>query len=201
VIERGSEQAAPLVGGDLTRTPSDAIAATVTVIGRRAGARRDAFVSRAGARAGDELFVTGPLGASTAALARGDDVLPEPPDRIRVGIALAPFASAMIDLSDGLARDVRNLARCSRIHATIDLDRVPLAPDAPDVLTAIAGGDDYELLVAIAPGRVAAARTACATVDSMVSLTCIGSVADGTGVATFPRHGRDVAIPFGFTHA
>lgn len=199
VVERGSEQDAPLVGGDLCRTSSDAIAATVTVIGRRSGARRDAFVPRAGARAGDELFVTGALGAATAALMRGDDVLPEPPDRIRAGIALAPFATAMIDLSDGLSRDVRNLARRSRIDARIELDRVPLQPEI-DVRAAVLGGDDYELLVALAPHRVGDARIALRLVDPALSLTRIGTVADGSGVATFTDAGVVVDLPDGFTH-
>ncbi|MCW2920520.1 MAG: thiamine-monophosphate kinase [Thermoleophilia bacterium] len=200
VVERGERQRAPLVGGDLCRTAGSALAATVTVIGRRAGARRDGFVSRAGARARDELFVTGALGAASAALARGDAALPEPPDRIRAGIALAPFAAAMIDLSDGLARDVRTLARCSRVDARVDLDRVPLAPDVTDPVAAATGGDDYELLLAISPERVAAARAALAAVDSTVSLTCIGRVVDGTGVATFTRGGADIAVSAGFTH-
>ena len=201
LIERGNEQGAELVGGDLCRTPGDSIAVTVTVLGRRAGARREGFVSRAGARAKDELLVTGLLGVATAALARGVDVLPEPPDRIRAAIALAPFASAMIDLSDGLARDVRTLARSSHVDARIDLDLVPLAPDAGDVEAAVVGGDDYELLVSIPSGRVAAARSALAGVDSDVPLTSIGSTVDGTGVATFTRAGSNVEVPFGFTHA
>ncbi len=200
ICARGSEQQAPLVGGDLCRTPGDALAVTVTVLGRRAGARRDAFVSRAGARAGDELFVTGPLGGATAALRDGLATLPEPPDRIRVGIALAPHASAMIDLSDGLARDVRHLARSSRVDAAIDLAAVPLAPAIGDVVAAITGGDDYELLVSVAPTNVASARMALANVDSKVSLTRIGSLVDGTGVVSFGDGDAEIDIPFGFTH-
>lgn len=200
VIERGAEQVAPLAGGDLCRTPSKALAVTVTVLGRRSGARRDAFVTRAGAHAGDELFVTGELGAASAALARDEAVLPEPPDRIRAGIALAPFATAMIDLSDGLARDVRNVARSSRVDARIELDRVPLATGVADVRAAALGGDDYELLVAIAPRRVAAARAALRAVDSKLSLTRVGTLVDGTGVVSFADAGTLVELPFGFTH-
>lgn len=201
ILERGAEQRAELVGGDLCRTSGTALGVTVTVLGRRAGARADGFVSRAGARASDELLVTGRIGAAAAALARGDAVLPEPPDRIRAGIALARYASAMIDLSDGLARDVRTLARSSRVVARVDLDRVPFAADVHDADAALVGGDDYELLVAVAPGRVAAARDALAAADSKVSLTSIGEMVDGPGVATFTRGGVDVAVPFGFTHA
>ncbi len=200
VVERGTEQRAPLVGGDLCRTPSDALAVTVTVLGRRSGTRRDTFVTRVGARAGDELLVTGVLGAATAALARGDEFLPEPPDRIRAGIALAPFATAMIDLSDGLSRDVRNLARSSRVDARIQLDRVPHAPGI-DARSTVLGGDDYELLVAIPARRVRDARIALATVDSKLSLTSIGTLVDGSGVVTFTDAGTVVDLPDGFTHA
>ena len=200
VAARGHEQDAPLVGGDLCRTPSDALAVTVTVIGRRSGARRHGFVTRAGAHAGDELLVTGSIGAASAALARGHATLPEPPDRIRAGIALAPFATAMIDLSDGLARDLHNLARSSRIDARIELDRVPLAPGVDDVHAAAASGDDYELLVAIPAGRVRAARAALGAVDSKLSLTSIGTAVDGAGVVTFSDAGVVVELPVGFTH-
>jgi thiamine-monophosphate kinase len=172
----------------------------VTVLGRRSGARSHGFLTRAGAREGDELFVTGSLGAASAALARGDQVLPEPPDRIRAGIALAPFASAMIDLSDGLSRDVRNLARASQVGARVDLDRVPLAPDVRDVRDAVLGGDDYELLVALAPERVDDARAALSAVDSKVALTHIGTMVDGTGVVTFTEGASVVDLPDGFTH-
>lgn len=199
ILERGAEQHAALVGGDVCRTPSDALAVTVTVIGRRSGARRDAFVGRAGARAGNQLFVTGVLGAAAAALERGDEILPEPPDRIRAGIALAPFATAMIDLSDGLARDVRNLARCSRVDARIELERVPLASGA-DVPMTVLGGDDYELLFAVAPGSVHAARMALGAVDSKLRLTRIGATVDGTGAVTFLDAGTVVELPVGFTH-
>ncbi len=201
LIERGTEQEAALVGGDLCRMSGDALAVTVTVLGRRSGARADGFLSRAGARVRDDLCVTGALGAATCALARGDEVLPEPPDRLRAGIALAPFASAMLDLSDGLARDVRNLARRSRVCATIDLDAVPLVPGASDPVAVALGGDDYELLVAMRPDRVAAARAALTAVDSTLSLTRVGSLADGSGSATFVRGGAAVELADGFTHA
>jgi thiamine-monophosphate kinase len=200
VVERGAEQGAPLVGGDLCRTPADALAVTVTVLGRRAGARSDGFVTRAGARAGDLLFVTGELGAAAAALARGAAFLPEPPDRLRAGIALAPYATAMLDLSDGLVRDAGNLARASRVDVAIELSTVPRAEGVDDPVVAANGGDDYELLLAIAPRLVDAARAALTAVDSEVRLTQVGELADGTGAATFTTDGARVDLPGGFTH-
>ena len=200
IVERCGEQDAPVVGGDLCRTPSVAIGVTVTALGRRAGARSDGYVSRAGAHAGDHLFVTGTLGGAAAAYARGDVPLPEPPDRVRAGIALAPLATAMIDLSDGLASDVRALARASQVDATVDLAALPLAGGVDDPVFAATGGDDYELLLAIPPTRVEVARAALAAVDSKLSLTLVGSLADGTGVARFVREGATVDLPEGFVH-
>ncbi len=200
IIERGDEQRAELVGGDLCRTPATALAVTVTVFGRRSGARHDGFVTRAGARASHDLYVTGAIGAATAALRGGARELPEPPDRIRAGIALAPFASAMLDLSDGIGRDARTLAAASRVHAAIELELVPLAPGVDDPVAAVEGGDDYELLLAIPPARVDAARHALAAVDSKLVLTRIGSCADGPVGASFTRGGVAVEVTGGFTH-
>ena len=201
IAARVSEQGTQLVGGDLCRTPSPALGVTVTVLGRRAGAPRGStFSSRAGARASDELFVTGLLGAPGAALARGDATLPEPPDRIRAGIALARFATARIDLSDGLASDAGHLARASRVDAVIDLALLPLAHDAGDPVHAATAGDDYELLVALAPGAEADTRAALAAVDSKLPLTRIGSLADGSGIARFWSADTPVDITSGFVH-
>ncbi len=156
----------PIVGGDLSAGPCLVVA--VAVAGDGAGPGEP--VRRSGARPGDVLFVTGPLGASAAGLAllragRAGEA-PElvgahrrPQARLAEGMAArAAGATAMIDLSDGLAVDVRRLARASGVGVT--LDAVPVAPgvelvDGDAEALALGGGEDYELLFsAPEPGPV-----------------------------------------------
>src|SRR5262249_20885831 len=127
----------------------------ITVLGR---AERP--VKRAGARPGDGLWVSGTLGGARAALgawqrgqspsaaARASFAHPMP--RIAVGLELARAgATAMLDLSDGLAGDAVHIAEHSGVAIEIDLARVPRHPDAPDARFAALGGEDYELLAAM----------------------------------------------------
>jgi thiamine-monophosphate kinase len=126
----------PLAGGDLTRSP--VLTVTVTALGRAARP-----VLRSGGGPGDRLVVSGPLGGQAAS----GYTLPVTP-RLAEGAQLAMIAHAMIDLSDGLASDVRRLASASGTGAVVDLARLPLAPGAT-VEQAAAGGEDYELLAAV----------------------------------------------------
>jgi thiamine-monophosphate kinase len=128
----------PLAGGDLTRAPVLTVA--VTAVGRAARP-----VLRSGGRPGDRLVVSGPLGAQAAS----GYTLPVTP-RLAEGAELAGVAHAMIDLSDGLAADVRRLAAASGTGALVELARLPLAPGAT-LEQAAAGGEDYELLAAVPP--------------------------------------------------
>jgi thiamine-monophosphate kinase len=91
------------------------------------------------------LVVTGPLGAAGAAF-RGGAYL-RPPLRLEEGRRLARHAHAMLDLSDGIARDAAHLAARSRCRVVIDLDEVPLGPGAE--VDDLAFGEDYELLAAV----------------------------------------------------
>jgi thiamine-monophosphate kinase len=129
----------PVAGGDLSRAPVLTIA--VTAVGHAARP-----VLRSGGRPGDRLVVTGELGAQAA----GGYVAPVVP-RLEEGTRLAAAATAMIDLSDGIAADVPRLARASRCGARVWLDRLPRAPGAT-LEQAAAGGEDYELLAAVPPG-------------------------------------------------
>jgi thiamine-monophosphate kinase len=151
-----------IVGGD-TATWEGKLVVSVTILGRSAGIRP---VTRTGARPGDEIYVTGPLGGSSL----GRHLTFEP--RVTVGRALAPQASAMIDLSDGLSRDLWQICRASGVGAIVDADQVPIHPDAielsrrdgvPVLDHALNDGEDYELLLtstarigqAIRVGRIA----------------------------------------------
>ena len=94
---------------------------------------------------GDLLVVTGPLGGAGAAFRHGK--LARPPIRLGEGRALAAHAHAMIDISDGIARDAAHIAERSRCRLVIDLDRVPRADGA--TVDDLGFGEDYELLAAV----------------------------------------------------
>jgi len=139
-----------IAGGDLSRAPSIALA--VTIVGE---VRASNVKLRSGARPGDVLAVTGPLGA-----ARASQFREIPQARIAEGrwLAASSLVRAMMDLSDGLSTDLPRMCAQSKCGALIE--RVPVAPQAanaakaageePD-LYALAGGEDYELLVALKP--------------------------------------------------
>ena len=155
-LHRGIADAAamtgcPIVGGDLTRSRDVSVA--VTVFGECPG--RGA-VLRSGAKAGDELLVTGPLGRSAAGLRRRRAGAPledelvvahrRPWPRLNEGIAArSAGAHAMMDLSDGLGIDLHRFADASGVG--FELEQVPVAAGATPE-EAISGGEDYELLIA-----------------------------------------------------
>jgi len=133
-----AEPGVPVVGGDTTR--ADSVFLSVTAIGRSGR-----VPGRGGARPGDLLVVTGPLGGAGAAFRR--EAYVRPPLRLEDGRRLASHAHALLDISDGIARDAAHLAARSACRAVIDLDRVPLAAGAESA--DLAFGEDYELLAAV----------------------------------------------------
>lgn len=164
-LHRGIADAAamtdcPIVGGDLTTARDVSVA--VTVLGETPG---KGSVLRAGARPGDHLLVTGPLGRSAAGLRRRRDGAPlddplvvahrRPWPRLAEGIAARHAGvNAMMDLSDGLGLDLHRLATASRVG--FELDYVPVANGAT-LDEALGGGEDYELLMSTAdPDRLRA---------------------------------------------
>ena len=199
-----------VLGGDLSASPQWLI--DVTAIGR---AERP--VSRAGARPGDGLWITGTLGGSRAAVeawrrgevphgvARRAFAHPEP--RIRAGQALAKAgARAMIDVSDGLGGDAAHLAAASGVGLDIDLATLPISPAVPAAAAAAGldpahfaalGGEDYELLVAL-PGAISPEDVRRLAREADVELSRIGQVRDGAG-ARFVLHGREITLS-GFDH-
>jgi thiamine-monophosphate kinase len=150
VAEASAATRCPVVGGDVSSAGQVVVA--VTVLGSVASGRP--AVTRAGAAPGDALLVTGPCGGSAAGLRqlRGRTGLGEayrrPVARLREGdAARRAGATAMIDVSDGLALDLHRLADASGVG--FDLGEVPVA-DGATVEEALSGGEDYELLLTVA---------------------------------------------------
>jgi thiamine-monophosphate kinase len=218
LVEMAAAHGVAILGGDVTRAP--ALWLGVTVVGHAEEAGD--LVGRGGARPGDALAVTGRLGGAAAGLAllerpelaEGLDPAAmeamrlrqlEPEPRLVAGRALAAAgARAMIDVSDGLGSDAEHLASAGGVRVEIDLDLVPIEPGLPElaeragldpVELAAAGGEDYELLAAIAPDRLE--RSAAAVAEAGTILTTIGRVVSGSGVALRTRGGAEVA-PRGF---
>jgi len=158
-VAAGRRHGAALVGGNLARGP--ALAITVTLLGLAAGR----VVTRAGARPGDVVVVTGALGATGTAVRdrRGGrpTALPRLPDRVAAGIALARVASAMIDVSDGLVQDLGHVARASGVAIRLETARIPVAAScrrrlgAQATAFALAAGEDYELALTVPVRRLA----------------------------------------------
>jgi thiamine-monophosphate kinase len=177
-----------LLGGDTNR--AEQVVIDVSVLGVVAGRP----VPRSGARPGDWLLVTGALGGSRAGLhalmageASAIDLTPHfrPIPRLQVGARARELgATAMMDLSDGLAADLPKLLRASGVGAVVYAAQVPVHPAAAHwahahgldpVAFAIAGGEDYELLIA-APPSAAQQMLECIPAKTGVSLTHIGEV-------------------------
>ena len=209
------EHAVDVIGGDVSGVATGGVTISVTALG---DAPADRVVRRAGARAGDLLCVTGTLGDASAGLERllggtatgtGDALARrqlEPAPRVAAGIALAlaGVARAMIDVSDGFLADLGHLLDASRVGARIETAKIPLsaalaALGAPALRHALAGGEDFELLFAIAPADLDRARAACEAGGTVLTVvgTCTSTSgtmlvrADGTELPPPPRDGWD----------
>ena len=193
-----------LAGGDVTRAP--ALTVAMTVVGHAPSA--ELLVTRAGARPGDALVLTGEIGgaaagllllerpeleaavgAETAARLRARQLAPRA--RLGAGRALARAgAGAMIDLSDGLGGDARHLAAESGARLRIDVGALPLANGVAEVAAAagrdpielaLSGGEDYELLAALPAERLGEATAAAGDIGE-AGLAQVGDVVAGEGV-------------------
>ena len=208
-----------VVGGNITRTTGP-LAADVTAIG---AVHRRKLLRRSGVRPGDYVFVSGVLGDARAGLAILQEhgaipadlsdplvaryLLPEP--RLRLGTMLGrtQAATAAIDLSDGLADGVQQLAAASGVGVEVESGALPisdalrascLARDRDPVQEAVAGGDDYELLFTVHPRRVGRLRAVQRLIGDL-RLTRIG-VATRTPGVWLMRNGVREPIGPGFVH-
>ena len=179
VDEKAREHGAALVGGDLACGPGP-LALSVAALGRLSGRRRPPCRDRA--RPGQLVLLSGPVGGSRA----GRHLEPEP--RLELGRFLYEHgATALMDVSDGLALDLARLARASRVR--VDLERVPLHADAlaaarrsrrSALAHALADGEDHELLATIAPARWM--RIAARAARRFPELSVVGRVRRGSGL-------------------
>jgi thiamine-monophosphate kinase len=183
-----AEAGAVIVGGNLARGRDLVVSLTLIGEANAAPLRRD------GARPGDALFLSGPVGASAAGrrgAAAGVTGAYEllslrrrylnPPFRLDAAAVLAGTADAAIDVSDGLVQDLGHLADASRVGLRLRLADIPLAPGhprrdgRPDLQLALGGGEDYELVAAIPPRNVPLASRLAA--DAGLGLYGFGEVA------------------------
>ena len=171
-----------LLGGDTVATPG-ALTLTVTAFGPA-----PAPVLRSGARPGDRVFVTGPIGDGCFGLkaVRGEIDAPRLAERYWLPsprFGAAEGAAAAADISDGLVADLGHICRASGVAAVIDLEAVPLSPEVaalgPEArLEALTGGDDYELVLA--------ARESAAIP--------VGRIVSGEGVTVIDSAGQPVPL-------
>lgn len=202
LFELADRTGCELVGGDTTRGPLNVCITVFGEVPPGTALRRDL------AQFGDDLWVSGELGAAALAVrCRGLGQQPPPPARARLerpeprlalGQGLRHLARAAIDLSDGLIGDLGHVCERSRVGARVEWSHVPLAGDlaslepAEQAALALAGGDDYELLFTAAPeNRDAIERLG----ESLgLRLSRIGAVEAGESVRVIDARGRPVRI-------
>ena len=205
----------PLLGGDTVSTPGP-LMVSVTAFGRVPPGK---MVHRSGAKPGERVMVTGTIGDAALGLAvlKGGKVnaattdtaaraalveryrVPQP--RVALAEIVRRYASAAMDVSDGLAGDLTKLCGVSGVSAVIDLESIPLSSAARDLVsrgivgleTLIAGGDDYEILCTLPEDRVEA--FAQAVKDAGVAVSSIGTVVPGSEVPKFiDGQGREMVL-------
>ncbi|MFT3726845.1 MAG: thiamine-phosphate kinase [Terricaulis sp.] len=208
----------PLLGGDTTST-SGPLVVSITAFGASLAQR---VPSRADAKVGDDVWVSGTIGdgwvglealkaASATRLLRAEFAhaiaryrVPQPRVMNRI---IQDFAAASMDISDGLIQDAAKLAAASQVRLRIVADDVPLSSDTRrwlargghDALAPLSGGDDYEILFTAASAHRDAIAAAAATLA--FGVTRIGAVEAGEGLVLTDRHGAELkSAARGYTH-
>ncbi|WP_432720194.1 thiamine-phosphate kinase [Jeongeupia wiesaeckerbachi] len=201
-----------LVGGDTTRGP---LTVSIQVAGH---VPADGALRRAGARAGDDVWVSGHLGAAAMAVRHrcgdivlDDDVLAHcagrldwPVPRMLLGERLRAHASAALDVSDGLVGDLTHICTQSGLGADLEWARIPVDPvlrrcgEVERRQAALSGGDDYELCFTARPGE----RQAIEALSQLLALplTRIGVMRSGDGVAVRDTDGCRLETGRSFDH-
>lgn len=205
----------PLIGGDTTRSPQD-LTISVTVFG---AVPAEAALRRSAAQVGDDIWVSGALGAADVAyrlldgqypadparLAQTRRALEWPQPRVALGLALRGLAHAAIDLSDGLAQDLGHILTASGVGAELQYADLPRAPGVAGLpATAeqqalLGGGDVYELCFTAAPGQRDAIKVVSSA--SVTPVSRIGRITADAGLRVLDALGQPLsALPAGFDH-
>lgn len=208
LFELARQHGCELAGGDTTRSVGG-VAITITAFGRVEAGRA---LLRSGARPDDELWVSGSLGDAALGLAclRGEfslateprratiERLQRPTPRIELGRRLVGLANSAIDLSDGLIGDLGHVLRRSGVAARIEWEKIPRSAtllalgESDQQRLALAGGDDYELLFSVPPGRRAEIESIGGY--ARVAVSRIGRIEAGSGLTVVDRDGRAMDI-------
>jgi len=220
MFELAGREGCELVGGDTTRAPRVAghpgpVTISVTAIGE---VERSSLRGRGGARAGEDLWVSGELGDAALAVANGlgqvrlDEAFARacrhrmewPQPRVALGMALRGLATAAIDISDGLLGDLAHVMERSGLGACVDARLVPRSDPMRGIERALqrrcvlAGGDDYELLFAAPPERREAIEAA--SLKCCIAITRIGTLTEEPGLRLVgDEQGIDATLR-GFDH-
>jgi thiamine-monophosphate kinase len=198
-----------LVGGDTTRGPL-----TLTVIAKGLVPRGKAL-TRAGAKVGDYLYVTGTLGDAALGLKLVQNQVEVskkhrahilqrfhyPTARVALGQALRTIASSAMDISDGLCGDLPHILQRSKVGAIVDVSKIPMSQALKDscdwqsaVQCALSGGEDYELLFTVPENKRGALDVLLSPYG--VPVTCIGRITGLAGKLEL-KHGD---LPFAYQH-
>ena len=204
---QADEYQVELIGGDTTHGPLNL---SVTILGE---VPQGQALRRDGAKAGDEIWVSGKLGEAALALAhmqgklKLDDIslgtaatalhLPKP--RVALGMALRGIAHSAIDISDGLLADLGHILQRSNVAAEIEFAALPVSSRLRPLMQqalgkkcALAGGDDYELCFTAATAR----HTEIERISAQLALplSCIGNIIAGTGCTVRAADGSEMLI-------
>jgi thiamine-monophosphate kinase len=196
-----------LVGGDTTRGP---LCLNVTIMGE---VPAGAALRRSGAKAGNDIWVSGYLGDAALGVAHRKGIIKlddadveetlmqlyEPTPRVKLGQALRGLATAAIDISDGLLQDLGHICRLSGVGATVEMERIPMSDivmkhSGTDLgrTAVVSGGDDYELCFTAHPNS----RESIDDLQSMlgIPLRRIGQVRRGKGVSLLGTDGKAMKV-------
>ena len=207
-----------LIGGDTTRTHSkEALTISVQIMGE---VPLGQAIKRSGAKVGDGIWVSGPLGKAAAALKHllkdiriPEDELSEhlqalhkPLPRVDLGIALRNIANSCLDISDGLLGDLQHILKASNVGAEITLSAIPTSKfialhlhDSSFQQFILAGGDDYELCFTAPQDKTSDIRTLAQTLK--LPLTKIGTITSAPGLRVWDAEQQAVVLnKLGYNH-